>query len=124
MSAKPMERPVPAKASHREMRPLRVRHEPPTFDEAVFAAQGLTDDVEQQAGIVAGLMETSIEDVLPRIEKLAAAASRAAAQGRSTATVETRSGAPRTVVVEKARRFKVSIPPRTVIDLTRRGAAG
>lgn len=123
LRAYPMEITVPPKAQTREMRPLRVRHEPPTLEEATFAAQGLTDDVDQQVHIVAGLMELAAEDVRPQVEKLVASNARAVAQGRSVATVESRSGAPRTVVVEKTRRFKVSVPPRTVIDLTRRAPA-
>ena len=39
--------------------PRRVRHDPPTLDEAIFAARGLTDDIEQQIDIAAGLMEVS-----------------------------------------------------------------
>jgi hypothetical protein len=35
--------------------PSRVRYEPPTIEEAVFAAQGLASEVEQQVAIVAGL---------------------------------------------------------------------
>ena len=45
-------RPKPPKFSG----PLRVRHEPPTLDEALAAAQGLAADPEQQVAIVAGLM--------------------------------------------------------------------
>src|SRR4051795_10766796 len=36
--------------------PPRVRHEPPTIEEAIAAAQGLAADPEQQVAIVAGLM--------------------------------------------------------------------
>ena len=36
--------------------PPKVRHEPPTIDEAVFAAQAFANDAEQQVAIVAGLM--------------------------------------------------------------------
>ena len=36
--------------------PPRVRHEPPTIDEAIAAAQDLAADPEQQVAIVAGLM--------------------------------------------------------------------
>ena len=35
--------------------PPRVRYELPTIEEAVFAAQGLASEVEQQVAIVAGL---------------------------------------------------------------------
>jgi len=36
--------------------PPRVRHEPPTIEEAVAAAQDLAADPEQQVAIAAGLM--------------------------------------------------------------------
>ena len=36
--------------------PRRVRRDPPTLDEAIFAAVGITDDHEQQAEIAASLM--------------------------------------------------------------------
>ena len=43
--------------------PLRVRHEPPTIEEAVRAAQSLTPDFEQQVAIAAGLMGLAHEEV-------------------------------------------------------------
>ena len=43
--------------------PLRVRHEPPTIEEAVSAAQNLTSDLEQQVAIAAGLMGMAHEEV-------------------------------------------------------------
>jgi hypothetical protein len=41
----------------------RVRHDPPTLDEAIFAARGLTDDPKAQIEIAASLMEVSQEEV-------------------------------------------------------------
>ena len=35
----------------------RVRHDPPTVEEAVQAAQGLTDELSEQIEIVASLMD-------------------------------------------------------------------
>ena len=49
--------------------PRRVRHDPPTLDEAIFAARGLTDDVEEQVAIAAGLMELPLEDVRAVVKK-------------------------------------------------------
>jgi hypothetical protein len=46
-----------------EIWPAKVRFDPPTLREAIFAAEGLTGDVEQQAEIAAALMEMSVEDV-------------------------------------------------------------
>lgn len=43
--------------------PRRLRHEPPTLEEALFAAQGLADDAEQQVAIAAELMAVPVEDV-------------------------------------------------------------
>jgi len=40
----------------------RVRRDPPTVEEAVIAAQGLTDELKEQAEIVAALMEIPIEE--------------------------------------------------------------
>jgi hypothetical protein len=39
--------------------PRRVRRDPPTVEEAVVAAQGLTDDLKEQIEIVASLMEVA-----------------------------------------------------------------
>jgi hypothetical protein len=41
----------------------RVRRELPTLDEAIFAAQGLSDDLEQQADIAASLMGLPLGEV-------------------------------------------------------------
>src|ERR1044072_3871486 len=49
--------------------PRRVRHDPPTLDEAIFAARGLTDDVDQQVEIAAGLMEVPADEVRAALKK-------------------------------------------------------
>ena len=41
----------------------RVRRDPPTLEEAIFAAIGITDDQEAQAEIAASLMGLPIESV-------------------------------------------------------------
>jgi hypothetical protein len=43
--------------------PLRMRHEPPTIEEAVRTAQNLTSDFEQQVEIAAGLMDMAHGEV-------------------------------------------------------------
>ncbi len=43
--------------------PLRVRHEPPTIEEAVAAAAALSTDPRQQAEIAAGLMGVIVREV-------------------------------------------------------------
>ena len=41
----------------------RVRRDPPTLDEAIFAAAGITDDHQAQAEIAAALMGMPLETV-------------------------------------------------------------
>ncbi len=52
----------------------RVRHDPPTLEEAIFAARGLTDDVQEQVAIAAWLMELPPDEVRAALMKVAAAA--------------------------------------------------
>src|ERR1700727_425578 len=73
----------------------RVRRDPPTLDEAIFAAIGITDDQEAQAEIAASLMGLPIESVQAEVRK----AGRAAA--RSTTRVIGEQGAQRSIVVER-----------------------
>ena len=47
----------------------RVRRDPPTLDEAIFAAIGITDDQEAQAEIAASLMGLPIEQVQAEVKK-------------------------------------------------------
>jgi hypothetical protein len=82
--------------------PRRVRHDPPTLDEAIFAAVGITDDQEAQAEIAAALMGLPLDTVRGEVKKL----------NRTTARLTTRviageQGAQRSVVVERrvVRRF-------------------
>jgi hypothetical protein len=73
----------------------RVRRDPPTLDEAIFAAMGITDDLEQQAEIAASLMGLPLESVQSEVRK----ASRTAA--RSTRVIAGEQGAQRSIVVER-----------------------
>ncbi|MBR0973869.1 hypothetical protein [Bradyrhizobium japonicum] len=81
----------------------RVRHDPPTLDEAIFAAVGITDDHEQQAEIAAALMGMPLDVVQAEVKK------QARTNGRITATrvIAGEQGAQRSVVVERrvVRRF-------------------
>ena len=61
----------------------RVRRDPPTLDEAIFAAIGITDDQEAQAEIAASLMGLPIESVTAEVKK----AGRALARSGSTLSV-------------------------------------
>ncbi|WP_407112520.1 hypothetical protein [Bradyrhizobium sp. LMG 9283] len=81
----------------------RVRHDPPTLDEAIFAAVGITDDQAQQAEIAAALMGMPLEIVQAEVKKQARANSRITA----TRVIAGEQGAQRSVVVERrvVRRF-------------------
>jgi hypothetical protein len=83
--------------------PRRVRRDPPTLDEAIFAAVGITDDQEQQAEIAASLMGMPFETVLAEVKKQ----SRVNARATSTRVIAGEQGAQRSVVVERrvVRRF-------------------
>jgi len=84
--------------------PRRVRHDPPTLEEAIFAARGLTDDVEQQIDIAAGLMEVSADEVRAALKKSPVP------RKQSTVAFTSRGGTERSVVVE--RKPSRRIPPR------------
>lgn len=77
--------------------PRRVRQEAPTLEEAIIAAQSLTDDPAEQVTIAASLMGLPGEQV--RAELLKAVPSRKEAP-KSFAFVGS-PDAPRTVVVER-----------------------
>jgi hypothetical protein len=47
----------------------RVKHEPPTLEDAIFAARGLTDNVHQQVEIAASLMGLTEDEVRPAVLK-------------------------------------------------------
>jgi hypothetical protein len=73
----------------------RVRRDPPTLEEAIFAAMGITEDLDQQAEIAASLMGLPLEAVQTEVKK----ASRTAA--RSTRVIAGEQGAQRSIVVER-----------------------
>ena len=71
----------------------RVRRDPPTLDDAVLAAQGLTEDIEGQIEIVAALMSVTAEDARRAVLKMRRPDSRLTIPGRG--------GVARAVVVER-----------------------
>src|ERR1700742_3871169 len=76
--------------------PRRVRRDPPTLDEAIFAAIGINDDVEAQAEIAASLMGMPLEEGLPEVKKVARTS------GRSTKRIIAgEQGAQPSIVVER-----------------------
>jgi hypothetical protein len=74
----------------------RVRRDPPTVEEAVLAAQGLTDDLKAQTEIVASLMEVPLDEARGVVLRMGQ-------RNRDVnhVTVTGRIGAPRAVVVER-----------------------
>jgi hypothetical protein len=77
--------------------PRRVRQEDPTLDEAILAAQGLSDDLDEQATIAAALMGLPAERVREQLHKMPATKKDVV---RSVAFAGPAS-APRMVVVER-----------------------
>jgi len=88
--------------------PRRVRHDPPTLEEAIFAARGLTDDVEAQVEIAAGLMEAEPDEVRAALKKTPAPR-----KGSATLAFTNRGGAERSVVVERKTPRRM-LPGRTL----------
>jgi hypothetical protein len=73
----------------------RVRRDPPTIEEAVVAAQGLTDDLKEQMEIVAALMEITPDEARSVVLRMGQR------KEINRVTVTGRIGAPRAVVVER-----------------------
>ncbi|MEQ1616283.1 MAG: hypothetical protein ABL904_26315 [Hyphomicrobiaceae bacterium] len=48
----------------------RVRHEPPTLEEALSAAEGLSDEPAQQIALAAELMQLPVEAVRSEAERI------------------------------------------------------
>ena len=76
--------------------PRRVRQNPPTLDEAIYAARGMTDSVKDQAEIAASLMGLPIEEVQVAVLK-----SQQRKDVNRTAITTRRAGIERAVVVER-----------------------
>ena len=74
----------------------RVRRDPPTLEEAIFAAVGITDDPEAQAEIASALMGLPYEEVLVEVRKIGRSAARSA-----TRVITGEQGAQRSIVVER-----------------------
>lgn len=71
----------------------RVRRDPPTVDDAVLAAQGLTENLEGQIEIVVALMSVPPEEARRAVLKMRRPDSRL--------TIPSRGGLARAVVVER-----------------------
>jgi hypothetical protein len=73
----------------------RVRKDLPTLEEAVLAAQGMTEEVAEQIEIVVSLMDVSADEARGAVLRFAQR------KDVSRMTIAGRSGAPRAVVVER-----------------------
>ena len=74
----------------------RVRHDPPTLEEAIVAASGLTDDISEQIEIAASLMDVPMDEVRAAMKTSAASQKYA-----STVVLAHGSRGPRPIVVER-----------------------
>ncbi|REF86502.1 hypothetical protein DES32_2556 [Methylovirgula ligni] len=74
----------------------RVRHDPPTLEEAIAAAQGLSDEIEEQIEIAAGFMSMPADVVRAEVLKAAKPAKPA-----RVVIAPSREGTVRTVIVER-----------------------
>lgn len=74
----------------------RVRRDDPTLDEAIFAAKGLTGNLQEQAEIAASLMSLPIEKVMPEVIK-----ARGIRNKVDTIAFTHREGTQRAVIVER-----------------------
>jgi hypothetical protein len=81
----------------------RVRVDPPTVEDAVLAAQGLTEDVEEQIEIVVSLMPVSAQEARRAVLKM----KRSGDDNR--VTIPGRTGTLRAVVVERKAPRRVAI---------------
>ena len=101
----PKKRPSKAADAKAKARPpLKVRHEPPTLEEAIYAAQGVATEVEQQIELAAELMGLPVDEVRPMVLK---AIAKPVTSNR--VFVPARSGMQRAVVIETTgRRNRVS----------------
>ncbi|KZD21585.1 hypothetical protein [Tardiphaga robiniae] len=75
----------------------RVRRDPPTLEEAIFAAMGITEDLDQQAEIAASLMGMPFDAVQAEVKK----ANRSTGTLRVTRVIAGEQGAQRSIVVER-----------------------
>jgi hypothetical protein len=77
--------------------PRRVRQEEPTLEEAILAAQGLSDDLEEQVFVAASLIGLPIDQVRAELLKMAPPRK----EPTRIVTFAGPASAPRMVVVER-----------------------
>ena len=83
--------------------PRRVKHDPPTLQEAIFAAKGIADDLASQVEIAASLIGLPQDQVRAELLK-----SRSGTLGPVQSIATGRGGAQRTVVVERIGRRPIA----------------
>ncbi len=76
-----------------------MRRDPPTLEEAIFAAKGLTDNLDEQVEIAASLMGVAPDTIRGEIAKTQPRS--AGLAGGTIRQIEVNRGSQRTVVVEK-----------------------
>lgn len=110
-------RTMPKKKSDPQKR--RTRHEPPTLQEAIVAAQGLADDVEGQVSIACQLMGLPESEVRPAVLQAKTPSRLSLTRMVPTGTGPAREGfvrtnvrSQRTVVVERRSLRPTSFAPR------------
>jgi hypothetical protein len=82
---------------------FRVRNEAPTVAEAIYAAQGLTDNIKDQieiAAVLTGLPEDEISRLVPQ-QATGQKAPGTTLKASQQIMMTNRTGAPRSVVVER-----------------------
>ena len=89
----------------------RVRRDPPTLDDAVLAAQGLTEDLEGQIEIVVALMSVPADEARRAVLKTR--------RLEALLRIPGRGGGARAVVVERKSPRRMPIQPRASVG--RRG---
>jgi hypothetical protein len=85
----------PAPRTPKMRPPFKVRHEPPTLEDAIYAAQGITTDVELQIEFAASLIDMPAEEIRPHVVKAAVKPPMS-----NRVFVPARSGMQRAVVIE------------------------
>jgi hypothetical protein len=99
----------------RHTTPVRVRREPPTVAEAVTAAQDLSDDIEQQVEIAAGLIGLTADEVRPHVVAAKRPERGAGSEMRERIISSGGLRGPRTVVVERKVERKMIRPLGPVV---------
>ena len=96
--------------------PRRVRQELPTLEEAIFAAQGLSDDLDEQAAIAASLMGLPVMQVRSTLAKTPPARK----EPLKTVLFAGPALAPRTVVVERKPTRRITAGAQGLAAMSRR----